>query len=53
MLYSDDSLLNSSRAIIAAIEKSVPLLRFDVAMFAAAKRLCAVIIFISLVFLLV
>lgn len=56
MLYSDDSRLNSeSRAIIAAIEKSVPLLKFDDAIFAAAfsifalyvqsNRFCAVIMF--------
>lgn len=43
MLYSDDSLLNSSRAIIAAIEKSVPLFKLDDTILAAAKRFCVVI----------
>lgn len=50
MLYSDDSLLNSSRAMIAAIEKSVPLFEFDDAIFAAANRFCAVIMFLLYIF---
>lgn len=44
MLYSDDSLLKSSRAIIAAIEKSVPFFKLDVDIVAAAIRFCVVII---------